>query len=84
MLDRVAAVGFDALVYDLGSTYRDGDPSPEDISAALGQQPLVSRDGELAFWDLRAYAKELRDRLGASRVRDLRLQALADRSRAAS
>ena len=39
MLDRVAAVGFDGLVYDLGSTYRSGDPSPEDISAVLGSRP---------------------------------------------
>jgi hypothetical protein len=84
MLDRVAAVGFDGLVYDLGSTYRDGDPSPEDISAALGRQPLVSRNGELAFWDLRPYAKELRRRVGATEVRQLRRRALADRSQPAS
>jgi phosphoglycerol transferase len=83
MLDRVAAVGFDGLVYDVASTYRGGDPSPEDISAVLGRQPLVSRDGELAFWDLRPYAEELRDRLGAKGVRDLRRQALEDRSRPA-
>jgi phosphoglycerol transferase len=83
MLDRVAAVGFDGLVYDLGSTYRGGDPSPEDISAVLGQQPRVSRDGELAFWDLRPYAKDLRDRLGATKVAELRRRALADRSQPA-
>jgi hypothetical protein len=80
MLDRVAAVGFDGLVYDLGSTYRGGDPSPEDISAVLGRQPRVSRNGELAFWDLRPYAKELRERLGARKVADLRRRALDDRS----
>jgi phosphoglycerol transferase len=83
MLDRVAAVGFDGLVYDLGSTYRGGDPSPEDISAALGQQPLVSRDRELAFWDLRPYAKELRQRVGARQMSELRKKALADRSQPA-
>jgi phosphoglycerol transferase len=83
MLDRVAAVGFDGLVYDVGSTYRGGDPSAEDISAVLGQQPLVSRNGELAFWDLRPYAKELRERIGVQQVRELRRRALADRSRSA-
>ena len=40
----------------------------------------MSRNGELAFWDLRPYAKELRERLGARRVRELRRRALADRS----
>jgi hypothetical protein len=83
MLDRVAAVGFDGVVYDLGSTFRGGDPSPEDISAVLGQQPRVSPNGELAFWDLRPYAKDLRDRLGAKKVAELRRRALADRSQPA-
>jgi hypothetical protein len=80
MLDRIAAVGFDGLVYDLGSTYRAGEPSPDTVSSALGQQPIVSRDGELGFWDLRPYARALRARVGDDGVRRLRQQALADRS----
>ncbi|MEX1008176.1 MAG: hypothetical protein WD271_10085 [Acidimicrobiia bacterium] len=84
MLDRVAAVGFGGLVYDLGSTFRSGEPSPDDIAAELGEQPVVSRDGELAFWDLRPYARDLSERLGPAGVRRLREQALRDRSERAS
>jgi hypothetical protein len=80
MLDRIAAVGFDGLVYDEGSTYHAGEPFPEDISAALGTRPFVSRDGELDYWDLRPYRRALRARIGADGMRRLRAVALADRS----
>ncbi len=83
MLDRLVAVGFDGLVYDLGSTYRLAEPLASEISAALGRQPFLSRDGELAFWDLRAHAREVRQRLGPGGVRRLRAEALADRSQLA-
>ena len=43
MLDRVAAIGFDGLVYDTGSTYHGGAPSVDDISAVLGQKPRLGR-----------------------------------------
>ena len=65
MLDRVAAVGFDGLLYDFGSTYQGGAPSADEISAVLGEKPVVSHDIELGFWDLRAYKRDLRERLGA-------------------
>ena len=84
MLDRVAAIGFGGLVYDLGSTFRSGDPTPDEISAVLGAKPVVSHDGELGFWDLRAYRRELTQRLGVDGVRQLRERALADRSVPAS
>jgi hypothetical protein len=80
MLDRLAAVGFDGLVYDLGSTYHFHEPFPDEVSAALGEQPLVSRDRELAFWDIRDYARQARERLGPRGVRELRRVALADRT----
>ena len=80
MLDRVAAVGFDGLLYDFGSTYQGGAPSADDISAVLGEKPIVSHDIELGFWDLRAYKRELRERLGAEGVRKLRERTLADRT----
>jgi len=83
MLDRVAAVGFDGLVYDWGSTYHAGEPFPDDISAVLGTQPFVSRDHELQFWDLRPYRRALRARIGADGMRHLRAVALADRSQPA-
>lgn len=80
MLDRLAAVGFDGLVDDLGSTYHFKEPFPDEISAALGQQPIISRDGELAFWDLRQDARRVRERLGPDGLRRLRKVALADRT----
>jgi hypothetical protein len=80
MLDRVAAIGFDGLLYDFGSTYQGGAASADDISAVLGEKPRVSHDLELGFWDLRAYRRDLNDRLGAEGVRKLRTRALADRS----
>jgi phosphoglycerol transferase len=80
MLDRVAAIGFDGLLYDFGSTYQGGAASADDISAVLGEKPAVSHDLQLGFWDLRAYRRDLRDRLGADGVRALRKRALADRT----
>ncbi len=84
MLDRVAAIGFDGLLYDTGSTYNGGAASVDDISAVLGQTPRLGGDLELVFWDLRDYRRELRDRIGADGIRDLRRRALADRSEPAS
>ena len=55
MLDRVAAIGFDGLLYDTGSAYNGGTASVDDISAVLGQTPRLGGDLELAFWDLRDY-----------------------------
>ncbi len=80
MLDRVAAVGFDGLLYDFGSTFQGGAPSADEISAVLGEKPVVSHDIELGFWDLRAYKRDLRERLGAAGVRKLRERTLADRT----
>jgi phosphoglycerol transferase len=80
MLDRVAAIGFDGLLDDFGSTYQGGAASADDISAVLGEKPALSHDLQLGFWDLRAYRRELRDRLGADGVRALRKKALADRT----
>ena len=81
MLDRLAAVGYDGLVYDLGSDHREGEPPPEHITAALQQEPIISPNWELAFWDLRPRQRELRRRIGADGVRRLRAKTLADRSR---
>ena len=81
MLDRLAAVGYDGLVYDIGSNHREGEPPPDDITATLQEEPIVSRNGELAFWDLRPHQRELRRRIGADGVRRLRAKTLADRSR---
>jgi hypothetical protein len=82
MLDRIAAVGFQGLVLDRGAGYLGGAPNADEISAALGQQPTVSRAGDLLFWDLRPYARQLEARLGPEGVKELARQALADKSQA--
>jgi phosphoglycerol transferase len=76
-LDRIAAVGYSGLVLDSTSGYNDGFPTTEQLTAALGE-PVVSRNGELRFWDLRDHAADLRDRLGAKGVERLRARTLAD------
>ena len=77
-LDRIAAVGFDGLELDRAAGYDDGAPTADQITRALGEEPITSRNGELAYWDLRAYARDLRERLGPDGVAELRRQALAD------
>ena len=62
MLDRVAAVGFDGLLYDFGSTYQGGAPSADEISAVLGETPDRQPRYRTRFWDLRAYQRDLRQR----------------------
>ena len=59
-LDRIAAVGYSGIMLDRTSGYSDGEPSADEISDVLGK-PIVSRDGELQFWDLREHAQELRE-----------------------
>ena len=46
----------------------------------LGKTPRLADDLQLVFWDLRAYQRELRERIGADGVRELRRRALADRT----
>ena len=84
MLDRVAAIGFDGLLYDTGSTTTAA-RHPSTTSRRCWDRRLDSAsDLELAFWDLRDYRRELRDRIGADGIRELRRRALADRSEPAS
>ena len=76
-LDRIAAVGYSGLMYDGSAAYSGGGPDVDEISEVLGE-PITSRQGELFFWDLRDRAAELRDRIGARGVEQLRAETLAD------
>jgi phosphoglycerol transferase len=76
-LDRIAAVGYSGLVLDDTALYSDGEPTPVELSDVLGP-PIVSRNGELRFWDLRDYAQDLRERIGPRQVAALRARTLAD------
>ncbi|MET0627745.1 MAG: hypothetical protein ABW033_04740 [Acidimicrobiia bacterium] len=76
-LDRIAAVGYSGLMLDRLAFYEDGAPSEDALTEVLGE-PMVSDNGQLVFWDLRDYATDLRDRIGADGVKRLRAETLAD------
>ncbi len=78
LLDRVAAVGYSGVMLDRFALGDDPADVMGQISAVLGTSPELSRDRELAFWDLRPRARELRERLGADGVAELRRETLAD------
>jgi phosphoglycerol transferase len=78
-LDAISAVGFTGVLVDRAG-YRD---QARELEAAyidvLDEQPRVSANGRLSFFDLREHARSLRDRLGPAEVRALREQTLAAR-----
>jgi phosphoglycerol transferase len=76
-LDRIAAVGYSGIMRDVSAGYDDGAPGSDQLSSRLGR-PIVSRNRELQFWDLRGYAAALRHRLGVRGVERLRARTLAD------
>lgn len=79
MLDRAVAMGFTGLVLD-----RRGYPNAlRELAIAdlVGEPSAVSADKTLVFFDLRDYAKEVEDRLGAAGLRAKRAEALADTGR---
>jgi phosphoglycerol transferase len=76
-LDRIAAVGYSGIMLDTSTGYDDGAPREAQLSEALGP-PIISANRELRFWDLRTYAADLRDRIGAKGVERLRAKTLAD------
>jgi hypothetical protein len=77
-LDRIAAVGYSGLMLDRVALGDDQAGTADAITDALGQSPEVSRNDELVFWDLRDRARDLRARLGADGVAELRRETLAD------
>ena len=80
LLDRISAVGFDAIVLD-----RRGDVDGQreaGLTDALGPPDFESPAGDLAFWDTREWARDARRRLGATGFAAKRREALADRGKA--
>jgi hypothetical protein len=80
LLDRISAVGFEAIVLD-----RRGDVGGKreaGLTDALGPPTFESPDGTLAFWDTRAWARDARRRLGKAGFAAKRRAALADRGKA--
>jgi len=60
LLPDLAAVGFDGIYIDRRGFRDHGDQIEARLSAILDdQRPMVSRDGDLSFFDLRAYRRHL-------------------------
>jgi hypothetical protein len=80
MLDRITAVGFRGVLLDRrGEANLEHEPS---LRKALGPPMFESRDGQLAFWDTREWARDARRRLGAEGFAAKRREALAARGKA--
>lgn len=80
-LDALTAVGFSGLMIDRAG-YEDGGALMEyGYSTTLSQEPQVSRDGRLLFYDLRPWARSLRERLTPAQIDELRRKTLAARAK---
>jgi hypothetical protein len=72
MLPAVAAAGFSGVYLDR-SLYPDGGGGPSaGLRALTGSAPLEAAGGMKQFFDIRAYARRVRARLGDRRYRELR------------
>jgi phosphoglycerol transferase len=81
-LDALAAVGFAGIMIDRAG-YANGAQLVElAYTEELRQEPIVSPDGRLLFYDLRPRARDLRRRLDAREIAALRRTTLADRDEA--
>ncbi len=76
-LDAYAAVGFDGLWLGAAGYPDRGTEAAATISTQLGQQPQVSADGSLLFWDLRPRRAALVAELGEQGLADRRAAVLA-------
>jgi phosphoglycerol transferase len=79
-LDALTAVGFTGLMIDRAGYEDQGARIEAEYTSTLGQQPQVSPDGRLAFYDLRAWARDLHARLTAAQIDALRRTTLAARA----
>ncbi len=79
-LDALTAVGFTGLMIDRAGYEDHGAAIEAEYTSTLGQQPRVSRDGRLLFYDLRPWARDLRARLTKEQIDALRHTTLANRA----
>jgi len=79
-LDALTAVGFTGLMIDRAGYEDRGARIEAEYTSTLGQQPQVSPDGRLVFYDLRAWARDLHARLTAAQIDALRRTTLAARA----
>ncbi|MGZ4672445.1 MAG: hypothetical protein ACXV8K_07275, partial [Ilumatobacteraceae bacterium] len=69
-ITSIAAIGFTGIVVDRYG-YSPADAAAEEASIALliGATPINSTDGHYAFFDIRAYAQQIRGGLGPAGTR---------------
>ncbi|MDQ6855089.1 MAG: hypothetical protein M3046_15615 [Actinomycetota bacterium] len=79
-LDALTAVGFSGLMIDRAGYDDQGALIQFGYTTTLGQDPLVSADGRLLFYDLRPWADGLRARLSPAQIDELRRKTLAARA----
>ena len=79
-LDALSAVSFSGLMIDRAGYEDHGAGIEAEYTRTLGQQPQVSPDGRLLFYDLRAWSRDLRARLTAAQIDALRRTTLAARA----
>jgi phosphoglycerol transferase len=79
-LDALTAVGFTGLMIDRAGYDDHGAGIEAEYTRTLGQEPRVSPDGRLVFYDLRAWARDLRARLSKAEIDALRRTTLAARA----
>jgi hypothetical protein len=78
-LDALTAVGFSGLMIDRAGYEDQGALMGYGYTTTLGQAPQVSPDGRLLFYDLRPWARALRERLTPAQIDELRRNTLAAR-----
>jgi hypothetical protein len=79
-LDAMTAVGFSGLMIDRAGYEDQGALIEYGYATTLGQQPQVSPDGRLLFFDLRSWELGLRERLTPEQIEELRRKTLAARA----
>jgi len=79
-LDALTAVGFTGLMIDRAGYVDHGAGIEAEYTRTLGQEPQVSPDGRLLFYDLRPWARDVRARLTKAEIDALRRTTLAARA----
>jgi phosphoglycerol transferase len=83
-MTSIAAIGFTGIVVDRAGYTEAERATLESQIAALAGPPVVSADGRYSFYDLRAFATDVRARLGDAGTKARADEALALRSPPAS
>jgi phosphoglycerol transferase len=80
-LDALTAVGFSGLMIDRAGYEDHGELMEYGYTTTLSQEPQVSADGRLLFYDLRPWARSLRERQTPAQIDELRRKTLAARAK---